>query len=92
MERNEIKEICIVNRSDDRLIFMALENRQEPSCLRTLVRIRSCDLDASQRRRNATNEWSYANAPRRVHVLVVVFNSSDRRRLIITTKALLERI
>lgn len=90
MERNEIKEICIVKRSDDRSIFMALENRQEPSCLRTLVRIRSCDLDASQRRRNATNEWSYANAPRRVHV--VVFNSSDRRRLITTTKALLERI
>lgn len=62
-----------------RSIFVVIENRWQSSCLPTLVKIRSCDLDASQKR-NATNEWSYTNAPRRVHVLVVVFNSSDRRR------------
>lgn len=38
-----------------RSIFVVIENRWQSSCLPTLVKIRSCDLDASQKR-NATNE------------------------------------
>lgn len=72
-----------------RSIFVVIENRWQSSCLPTLVKIRSCDLDVSQKR-NATNEWSYTNAPRRVHVLVVVFSSSDRRRSKHTTRYFLE--